>query len=462
MLSCESLPQVGSPIHISTYLSYNIDTRASYSGDIDNNIERIDWEVGDIILISQEYNGNVTESQYRITSFIDDNRRSKAQIEPVGTPLMYQGEGTYIYRGYYPGDKNGLLNGDTYSFSVSSSQSNDVRNDLFMIVFNYSVEAQRVKLEFRPVVDAYEFILPGTVSKIQLESLTHNLSGDFTIQNGNISLAGNGKTITIDNVETNTKVRLFTLPQEIQSSDMQLKVYHNKGIKAYGLGNNAYPKFGVYQKFNFPAIDTPITSTKVVNGIVLAEAHRLGYNWQLGGEGNSDIYWNNPDNNNNWEPIPYEKLWEIIENLEDINLSNTWEITEITPEDINVFPKVKTVNISAGNLASIDINNPNITELNIDSQSIHTIKVEGCNSLKTFNIKSQNNIKDVVVKDNLILEYFTMNGPAGAGVNIYCENCPVLEWFSLTGGEGWNFPFHKEIINCPNFDHYNVPGCKEY
>ena len=98
--------------------------------------------------------------------------------------------------------------------------------------------------------------------------------------------------------------------------------------------------------------------------------------------------------------------------------------------------------------------------LNIDSQNISDFVLDDCDALTTFDIKANNCIKNVTVKGNEILEYFTLHGPFNNGVSITCDSCPVLEWFSLTGGEGWNFPWHKDITNCPKFDNskVKVPG----
>ena len=428
LAGCTTLPRVGQPIQISPYLEQVEGTKVSYSGDKPGDLERIDWEVGDIIRVYQEYNGEVTEAKYRIKSFEPDGYRSKAKVEPVGEPLMYQGEGTYVYRGYYPGNEDGHLAGDVYSFSVSASQSNDVRNNLFMVVSNYTAEAQKVKLEFSPVVDAYEFVLPPDVSKIQLESLNNNLSGDLVIQGGVATLGGNGKTITTDAVAPNEKIRIFTLPQTVSSDDLFLRVYHNKGVKAYGLGNTMYPVFGMYHKYNFPAISSPITPSKVVNNVVFAASTRPPYN--------KNWYMENGEIKSNGQPVPIEEIWEIIDDLENLNLSNTWEIEEVSAEDLNVFPNLKTVYIDSGNLKDFEVNNTNITELTVRSQSLRTVKINGCHELETFIIgPCQQNLHDIVVDNNRKLKSFELLaiGPGyGTTGVIQVRNTPKIIKFSTT------------------------------
>lgn len=504
--SCTRLPRIGDAVEIRTFMNVPTATKVSYSGKWEGDFERIDWEVGDVILISQEYDGVVREAKYRIASFENNGRRSQAQVEPVDTTLKYFGEGSYIYRGYYPGNEDGHLNDGTYNFSISAVQTNDVRNNLFMIVSNYTVNEQKVKLEFSPVVDAYQFELPKSVSKIQLESLTDNISGDFSVQNGRRSLYGTGRTVE---VPTNGGVvRVFTMPQERMSGDLFLRIYHSTGIKVYGLGNSQYPVFGVYHKYNFPEIESVTNTSKVVNGVALALAHSLGYNWQWGHEweGNNpnDIYWNNPDNNNAWEPIPPEKLWEIIENVEELELEGTWETgNEITADDLNAFPKLKKVKISGfyknvevanPNITEIDImtsegdgvfnihdcrslnkinitngksvnvkNNPSLTELNMSSDNLNSVYVDGCGSLKSFTAKSNNNLGknggEIIVRDCAVLEDFYLSGPtSGETISITCEDCPELKTFTLSGGDGWGIRYHKEIIRCPKFGNPTMPS----
>lgn len=469
IVGCTSLPRVGEPIQISPYVSQEDETRVSYSGEWSGNLERINWEIGDIIRISQEYNGAVTEALYRIKSFTNSGYRSQAQVEPVNDPLMYLGEGTYVYRGYYPGTAE-HLNQDVYTFSVSATQTSDVKNDLFMVVANYSLNNEKVKLEFKPVVDAYEFILPAEVTKIQLESLRSDLSGDLTIQNNAATLNGNGKTITIDGITPQSKIRVFTLPQEVNSDNLFLRVYHSKGIKVYGLDNSAYPVFGMYKKYNFPAISSPITSSKIVNGVVSAEAHDKGLNWQFGdaskGEDPNQLYWTNQDNNNAWEPVPPEKLWEIIESVVDLKLTNTWEAKEITAEDLNVFPNLRTVDIDASNLESIEVKNPNITYLNVKSQTLKYVSVENCDGLTTFTMEGNYSIKDVTVSNNKNLIDFYIKSPT-TNDNFYllAENNESLTHFEIQQMSGWppsvdwnawGLTYRFDIKNCPAFKDYKV------
>lgn len=478
IVGCTSLPRVGEPIQISPYVSQEDETRVSYSGEWSGNLERINWEIGDIIRISQEYNGAVTEALYRIKSFTNSGYRSQAQVEPVNDPLMYLGEGTYVYRGYYPGTAE-HLNQDVYTFSVSATQTSDVKNDLFMVVANYSLNNEKVKLEFKPVVDAYEFILPAEVTKIQLESLRSDLSGDLTIQNNAATLNGNGKTITIDGITPQSKIRVFTLPQEVNSDNLFLRVYHSNGIKVYGLDNSAYPVFGMYKKYNFPAISSPITSSKIVNGVVSAEAHKKGLNWQFGnagaGQDPNQLYgefqvWH--DNSpwggwyeNTWMEVPAELIWEIIESVVDLKLTNTWEAKEITAEDLNVFPNLRTVDIDASNLESIEVKNPNITSLKVSSPDLKHVSVENCDGLTTFTVYSNNNLRSVTVRNNANLKDFTVEGSnnfSDAIFTVICDSCPELTTFTWKGGDGWGIPYHKEIINCPKFGKPTTPsGSKE-
>ena len=461
VMSCVSPTKIGTPINIQPYM-YQVGTRVSYSGEWDGDLERIDWTVGDVILIQQEYNGQIDSARYRITSFNNNGYRSQAQIQPIDEPLTFQGDGTYVYRGYYPGNED-HLNKDTYLFTVDAKQDGKESTGLFMTVRNFIVNNEEVKLEFSPVVNAYQFTLPTSVSKVQLESFNNKLAGNLTIRNGNVLLDGTSNIIEVP-VNGNT-IRIFTLPQDIPSSNMLLRVYHNSGINVYDLEVNSYETFGTYQKFNFPAISNPIRPSAVVNGLVAAEAHKRNLNWQFGnandGQDPDLLYGNNPDNNNAWEPIPPEKLWEIIESVVDLQLSYTWEAKEISAEDINVFPNLRTIDITCSNLESIEVKNPNITSLKVNSQTLKHVIVENCDGLTTFNVWSNNNLRSVTVRNNANLKDFTIEGSGNFSdtmLTIICENCPELTTFTWKGGDGWGIRYHKEIINCPKFGYPTTPS----
>ena len=504
--ACEDLlntDRTGQAIRFGVSTGSGLRTRTEYKGKQDDGRELIYWKEdgSDDVTIHMFWDGDggadgEVKNYYVSNAYVSpDKSICKGNLSPTADgSLLWKGdfsggdgkahEYKHSFYSVYPANSATFKkDGKQFEFELKESLSGVDMSKAYMAAGLENVTSENSPvLQYYPMIttlyvtlvnDTDNAVTPGN---IVLTSTDKPICGKYTVEFNAAAkkfafkeaLEQGKKTVTINvgnqlqpKKAGKTDIAFFIIPQEYNPSTLSFKINgkeHNFGdsYKSNLVGAYKY-NITVYLSGKEPEFSS------FVNGVIQAEAHKRGKNWQWGDvDGKRKLFWNNPANNNNWEPVPDELLWEIINSVVDIDYTGTWEITEITPEDLNIFPNVKTVNITASNLDSIDINNPNITELNIDSQSIKTIKVEGCDSLKTFNIKSQNNIKDVVVKDNLILENFTMSGPAGAGVNVRCENCPVLEWFSLTGGEGWNFPFHKDIINCPKFDHYNVPGCKEY
>lgn len=499
--SCERLfntDNVGQPVQFGTTLSSSTPkTRTSYSGVVDGTTERIHWSDGDQVSIYMDwdegygYTGNPEHGIYSVTpgsKFHNDGKDPRyGRISYAnGVELKWHGafngedgrahEYPHTFYSAYPSNRIENFDGTDITFKIPEEQSGVNMSYAYMTAYEQGVNSNtvgegHVELHYYPRVTTLYIEVENDTDEtvggsIKLISSNRTISGNYTVDitdsgSGEIGNNNNGNKEITNTIKTLLKgdsdtIAFFIRPREYNSGELSLSF----NGKTQLLNKNFEPNYKYNIKITVSGNKEPEFSS-FVNGVIHAEAHKRGKNWEWGYvDGEKKLFWNNPDNYNNWEPVPDELLWEIINTIVDIDYEGSWEITEITPEDLNIFPNVKTVNIKATNLDSIDINNPNITELNIDSQSIKTIKVEGCDSLKTFNIKSQNNIKEVVVKGNKILEYFTMSGPAGAGVNITCDSCPVLEWFSLTGGEGWNFPWHKDITNCPKFDNskVNVPG----
>lgn len=475
--SCNDLfnvNNIGKLIKFSTLPS----TRTIYSPEYDG---RIEWVDGDKVAIYMTWEGSQVfeNADYSINLDNNDGKLSYGKLNPIGESLKWHGyfkdgrawEYVHTFYSAYPPT---VLNDGKFSFYLPSEQ--DQMNVSKAPLAAYSTSSNRfdndggtVYLEYYPMFTTLHIIIDGEVNSqinaLELLSNDYMIAGNYTvdaskryngIEGGNINKVSS----TFDGNE----IIFFIIPREYEAN----KLYFSLNGKQKFIPEVLHAGYKYNIKITTEVEVEPGFSS-FVNGVVLAEAHKQGKNWQWGYvDGERKIFWNNPDNYNNWEPVPDELLWEIINSIVDIDYEGSWEITEITSKDLNIFPKLKTVKINASNLMSIDINNPNITELNITSEAIHTIKVEGCDLLKTFNISSKNNISEVVVKNNKILEYFTMHGPTSNGVNIRCENCPVLEWFSLTGGEAWGgegygFPWHKDIINCPNFNNskVNVPGGME-
>lgn len=486
--ACTSLwdSDIGRPIKFG--IAPNASTRASYAEIAGG---EIDWDPDDQVGIYMFWNGpgdQPRSATYNVLPIGGSENYGELSIDSkTSVSLTWQGyfkdgkavEYEHTFISSHP--PRALTEGG-FIFELPENQ-NGTTEHLFLTCYEAGVQSGTrengdvVFLHYYPAVTTLVVTVEDEANKLPTKSGTltlfsenKNLVGSFRVYPGDRDRSVTvleGKPSVEVPFEVNKPLLLFLIPVQHPPNELSFSLNgSDKKVITDALEPFVKYRATISTSKDEPEVDGPFSS--FVNGVVLAEAHKRGEKWQMEDgviKGEFQVWHDNSPwggwYENTWMEVPSELLWEIINNLVDLDIENTWEVTEILPEDLNIFPKLKTVNIKSTNLTSIAVSNPNITELNITSEAIHTVKVEGCDSLKTFDISSKNNIADVVVKGNKILEYFTMSGPAGAGVNVLCENCPVLEWFSLTGGEGWNFPFHKDIINCPMFDHYDVPGCQE-
>lgn len=516
MASCEDwfhTDYVGRPVSFGVSSgNKGIVTRTIYSGTVDGNTERIHWSDGDQVSIYMDWDKNkdgtgyTGEPEYGIYDVKpgsndfhpDDQRYGRISYANEGEILKWHGdfsggdgrahEYPHMFYSAYP--PTSLINGE-FIFDLPSSQNGSMKNAYMAAyekdVFSNSSGADgHVELHYYPMVTTFCLAVKNDrtepIEKITLKSDSKYLAGNYSVSVndgmfGFNDYEGNNsgqviRTVIIGNGGTVENILFFIIPQRFEANELYFLLNSNEN-KKYKLPKNieAYHKYNITITVSEeePKVDGPFSG--FVNGAILAEVHKQGSpfyhpGWQFGWvDGEQKIFWNNPNNYNNWEPVPDEFLWEIINGLVDLDVEGTWEMGyELKAEDLNIFPNLKTVNIK-GWFKNVEVNNPNITELNIESTQLSDLHVSGCNSLTTFNITNNNSLKNIVVENNEILEYFTMSGPASDGINIRCENCPVLEWFSLTGGESWGgdgygFPWHKDIVNCPKFNNskVRVPG----
>lgn len=481
-------------------------TRTEYSGKQSDGRELISWSGDDDVTIYMFWegpNGDKGDAKdYNVINAYqaDDKSICKGTLVPKNGSLLWQGdfngndgkahEYQHTFYSVYPAnsadipENENLKEQKRFYFTLPDNLSGVDMRYAYMAAGMEGVTSgtEPVYLQYYPMITTLYVTLvndtdkPVTPGNIVLTSTDKPLCGKYTVQfNGGTkkfafqSASEPGKkTVTINvpeqlqpNKAGRTNIAFFIIPQEYEPATLSFKingVEHNFGVSYNSklVGENKY-NITVYLSGKEPEF------SKVSNAIILAQAQKEGNNWQMQDDGTivgpqpAPVYWG---------PIPYEDLWDVAQRIVDldINAEQGW-LNEIAPNDLNVFPNLKTVKIYGKSLTKVHINNPNITELNITGGPITEVIVEGCNLLTDFHISSTNVMNNITVRGNAILEYFTLSGPSSSGVNIRCEDCPVLEWFSLTGGEGWGgYPWHKDIINCPKFDNskVNVPGGKEY
>lgn len=203
------------------------DTKASYSGVVNNNLERIDWQTGDIIrILCNEVSEPASKyADYRISEVFapeSGSSVSKARIEGIGGIGLRWGDGDHTFYAAYPSPAmNGItksLSGHTVSASLPSEQKiigdiaytdgnyvaePDLKNMLMTARATYNPSSglpdESVFLSFTALSTAIKFVIKnGTGSELDLVSLqliSGNgkttaqpvISGSFSVDMDNIS-----------------------------------------------------------------------------------------------------------------------------------------------------------------------------------------------------------------------------------------------------------------------------------
>lgn len=190
-------------------------TKTAYSGEITNNVERIDWVENDVLRIYSDkaayrYNDAQFYSDYKVTSATASNEKSTAEVTPAtGNGLVWGDEpDTYTFWGVYPATDcaNGAsgvfnlnlpatqdgaaTNVKTYGFLTATATANITADDFDA---NKVVKTKKnggtkddVTLAFEPAFTAFEIELVSndlaiTVNSFSLSSEAKSLAGDFSV-----------------------------------------------------------------------------------------------------------------------------------------------------------------------------------------------------------------------------------------------------------------------------------------
>ncbi|MCQ2137914.1 MAG: fimbrillin family protein [Bacteroidales bacterium] len=207
-------------------------TRADYSGAIDDNIERIDWEDGDKIRIaSAEVSAPASKfSDYLVTDITTNGRYSNAKItvssdyDPIG--LRWGNAQDHHFYAVYPSPLMGgvtktqdfnVVTGEILASqpveSISGTAAAKVAKPSFdasmMMVSSKTVNknstSRDVSLDFQPVTTAIQFTITNktgdemTTCKVALSSKTHPLSGPFSC---NVATGASTFTGTLNDCKT--------------------------------------------------------------------------------------------------------------------------------------------------------------------------------------------------------------------------------------------------------------------
>lgn len=518
MASCSDLFNVD---HIGEAIQFGVSsgskelsTRTEYakSEGVFNGKERLNWTADDKVYIwmywdedrNGSYESGPSSAEYKVGLKTNSKEKSYGSLISTGTSLRWKGdfsgndgrahEYKHAFYSVYPSTWR-EFNGNNVKFNIPNSQKGVDMSLAYMTAYKDNVTSLRddnnpnkyVDLEYYPrVTTLYITVVNDTDEavggEIKLSSSNSPITGDYFVsipdyssgESGNNYEGGKEVTNTIKSLAKNASdiVAFFIRPRNYDSGELSLTFNGKTQSLNKALKPNLKYNIKIKVSKSEPEIEEPEPLPPLsafVNGVIAAEAHKRGLNWQFGeaskGEDPNKLYCTHPDKNNAWEPVPDDKLLEIIESIVDLKLTSTWEAKEITADDLNIFPNLRTVDIDASNLESIEVKNPNITSLKISSQSLKHVSVENCDGLTTFTVYSQMNLRSVTVRNNAKLKDFTVEGSNNFSDTIFtiiCDSCPELTTFTWKGGDGWGIRYHKEITECPKFGKPTTPsGSKE-
>lgn len=298
-------------------MSTGVNTRTAYSGEVENNKERIDWVAGDQVMIWSDnatvrpqgtpyFTGNNNLAVYTVGTITASSEKSYATInDNPGNGLQYpDNDPGSKFWGVYPAEAvtdSPVASEDgayTLPFSIEGAQTlaananTEATNDyvpdmnqavMLAYVSGAKAAASTVELPFYPAFTAFEFDIKGkdmehplTIKSVELTSsevgsvAATPLSGNFTATctNGTWTNALGEETATsvkanlpancvIDN-ENSLKLDIFALPQQI--TNLVVTFDTNEGKKSVKLTNSdktSYINFAPCKKHRINGLILP-------------------------------------------------------------------------------------------------------------------------------------------------------------------------------------------------------------
>ena len=496
--ACQNLPETNSesqPIinFVSTIEQTNSPiTKTSYSGDVINGWERIDWTKGDKVKIfmyshnpSTDWDSDVQGQVYTIVTITPEDKKSIGRVYPdSGDPLIWKENtkttGKYIFDFYsvYPQDMGGDFKVDAWNpnpkltFNLPAKQNGSMANAFMAAVatgYSYADKDKNVILDYDPLVTTLWLSLKNdspaktelTIKEVRLESQQNSLAGEYyaEIRGGkwvvNDSNNNGNKKITLSIEKTVeygdvVEIPIFLHPKEYSTQSLNLSVVTSLNgerhiiTNSLGTNKNNISKLESCKKYNIslnlsgggiyieePKFDIPPAAQQMIGAFI-------GYGNSGGGmrdllyEYFKDLY---PDSNEFQNKIWNRFLTEVRAKLPDV-----------AAEDFNMFTETEWSRIlqMMSELTKLEVNNgdyinqdltpddfkifPNLEEIELLYERNVTIHISGSSTLKKITIKG--------------------NGK----VNLTVDNCPELTTVTMSdGNKNKGSQINVDSATCPKY-----------
>lgn len=309
LASCtESFPK-GKDVRFTATSSNNTATRVSYSGDVQNGRERIDWTESDVIRIYSSSADVVNGYGYRYADYnlvdiqtSEEKSTAKLQnIDPEVRGLFWEDDAAAAAATFYgmnimaePQDNVSPQSGVFKGLSISGApditwnvdaSGNTVGtpnvNEAYLLSKPAKISSNKVSLDFYPVYSAFDITLKSqeteiTVNSIELLSETTKIAGRYSFdanyladgqnpKNGFIQTtteSGASLSRIVVTFPVNTKISttksvrftVFALPRDISGLSIKVNFGENKSRTLALKKNDAFITFPAFHKANITGL----------------------------------------------------------------------------------------------------------------------------------------------------------------------------------------------------------------
>lgn len=498
LVSCDKMfvgDRTGKVIMFSASSEIDPQTKTSYSGEVINGRERINWLDGDPvkILMYTHENGapEVFSKDYEVVEITTEGVKSAGKVASQNGALVWQEGMVHDFYSIYPSNYLGTedVANRTINLTLPSAQHGNIEANMryaYMAAIHegYTTAGKgSVVLDYYPMVTTlYITLHNGTSAPINARSVrvkstqSQALVGTYTItstggstpfkpQSWGATATSPEVSVVLDNANLqpgeSTTCVIFLMPVATYNpSSMQLTLVTEGGIADISLANSTSLQFEPCKKYNlsFDIEERQIEFsdlTPVMNNLCTLSNSVLCSQFDY-------IPWGNPPGlyyKGTNIPVSEDDLGAaLLEVTEISNLNNhnlDYLMQDLTPADFTIFPNLQSINLTGlGNNHSFSVANlTNLIELMYAGNAAH-LSVADCNfdpdEATPLTIHSSNYLNNISLTNitglkEIILEA-GYNGGGGNVGEVFIQNCPDLETIKILEGTG-HVPLQKAVFD---------------